>query len=314
MNKISIRDVKTAKNFNPRDNLNKEELEKIRSSMDERGQDDPIWLQEWPTGNPTNELIDGKHRLWCAKDLDWSEIGYVYKVVDDLAARELTLIRNAFGNRLNELEIARNVSMILDQVPRGNQTKKLAELANGLGRGRSTVEGYLTVWNGLCPDARIIAGKLLRGKLVKFERIAEISELHPDRKQKAILDDKIADMDDPIKVDSLIVSFLYGQEETKAESASSQSESDSGTEKSTEAAKKKLKYFTVAHMGKLKMAEVVRVESGGCWYKDAKSGKLVNLVEEFNLFLENVKADCLLSVNVKAELEKEAKRKIKVAA
>lgn len=65
-----------------------------RESIEAYGFVDPITVREHPTIVDAYEIIDGEHRWQAAQELGYTEVPVVVLVLDDTAARKLTVILN----------------------------------------------------------------------------------------------------------------------------------------------------------------------------------------------------------------------------
>lgn len=108
---VKINQIKTSKGFNAREALDRAEVQSLKLSMKAIGQQEEIILRK-----EDNELIDGLHRIAAAKALGWKTIDAKHVTVTDQEARILGLVSNNFGKRLNQLELGRNIFLILEGV------------------------------------------------------------------------------------------------------------------------------------------------------------------------------------------------------
>lgn len=171
--RIKLSEISIAKGFNPREKLDRANAQSIALSFRTVGQLDPILARKGDF-----ELIDGKTRIAAAKLIGWKSMECEIKDATDLEARTLALLKNKFGNRLNEFEIGKNVDGILNEIPKQKGREKMKiRLAKELGLQKKTLEDYLATFRMLHPEARKLSSYLIGKGVLKHKHVQEIRQL-----------------------------------------------------------------------------------------------------------------------------------------
>jgi ParB/RepB/Spo0J family partition protein len=216
--KMRISKVSTKRGFNPRERINRADVQALAASMKTVGQLQPIVIREGD-----NELVDGTHRLRAAQSLHWKEIEYRTVKVSDLEARILGLASNNFTKRLNVLELGRSIHLILEEPgKRGNKGKVKLKLAQQLGLSVSELESCLATYRNLHPHARELSSYAVRKGLLNVEQLRQIRQLNPT-KQIAILK-QIVDTPDSAEADGILASFMKVEKPIESEDSASRNE------------------------------------------------------------------------------------------
>jgi ParB/RepB/Spo0J family partition protein len=213
--RMRISKISMKRGFNPREKINRADIQALAASMKVVGQLQPIVIREGD-----NELVDGTHRLRAAESLHWKEIDCRPVKVSDLEARIVGLASNNFAKRLNVLEIGRSIHLILEEVGRrGNKGKVKLKLAQKLGLSVSELESCLATYRNLHPHARELSSYAVRKGLLNVEQLRQIRQLSPT-KQIAILK-QIVDTPDSAEADGVLSSFMKVEKATDSEDSSS---------------------------------------------------------------------------------------------
>ncbi|MGA3406141.1 MAG: ParB/RepB/Spo0J family partition protein [Candidatus Bathyarchaeia archaeon] len=203
---IKISQIKTSKRFNPREALDRTEVQSLKLSMKAIGQQEQIIVRE-----QDKELINGLHRIAAAKALGWKTIDAKLVTVTDQEARILALVSNNFGKRLNHLELGRNIFLILEGVnKREGRGEVKQQLANKLGLSVKEVEDCLATYRNLNPEARNLSSYAVGKRILHVEQLREIRQL-PAEKQVAILK-QVVKVKDAQAADRLVTAFLAAQD------------------------------------------------------------------------------------------------------
>ena len=207
---VKISQIKTSKGFNPRENLDRAEVQSLKLSMKALGQRDEITIRK-----EDNELINGLHRIAAAKALGWRTIDAKLVTVTDQEARILALVSNNFGKRLNQLELGRNIFLILEEVKkREGRGEVKEELAMKLGISVPELESCLATYRNLNPEARELSSYAVRKRVLRVEHLREIRQL-PGEKQVAVLK-QIVKVKDASAADRLVGAFLAAQDQPES--------------------------------------------------------------------------------------------------
>jgi hypothetical protein len=207
---VKINQIKTSKGFNAREALDRAEVQSLKLSMKAIGQQEEIILRK-----EDNELIDGLHRIAAAKALGWKTIDAKHVTVTDQEARILGLVSNNFGKRLNQLELGRNIFLILEGVKKREGREKVKEeLAMKLGISVPELESCLATYRNLSPEARELSSYAVRKRVLRVEHLREIRQL-PGEKQVAVLK-QVVKVKDASAADRLVGAFLAAQDQTES--------------------------------------------------------------------------------------------------
>jgi ParB/RepB/Spo0J family partition protein len=205
--KLPLNKVKTAKDFNPREALDRAQVDALALSMKTLGQLQAIEVREGD-----NELIDGKHRWAAAKKLRWKEIEVKTTRATDLEARIRALASNNFSKRLNHLELGKAVHFILkDTKKRKGRGMVKQQLAKQLGLSVKALEDCLATYQDLNPEARELSSYAVgKQHILTVEHLRDIRQL-PGEKQVAVLK-QIVKASDASTADRLVSGFMAAQE------------------------------------------------------------------------------------------------------
>lgn len=137
--------------FQPRRNMQQDELEALANSIKEQGIIQPIVVRN--VGNDGYEIIAGERRWRAAQLAGLSSVPVIIKDVPDEAALVIALIENIQRENLNPLEEA----IALDRlgVEFGLSHEKIA---SAVGKSRTTITNLLRVLN-LRPDVKLLLEK-----------------------------------------------------------------------------------------------------------------------------------------------------------
>ncbi len=137
--------------FQPRRNMQQEELEALANSIKEQGVIQPIVVRN--IGNDGYEIIAGERRWRAAQLAGLSSVPVIVKDVPDEAALVIALIENIQRENLNPLEEA----IALDRlgVEFGLSHEKIA---SAVGKSRTTITNLLRILN-LRADVKIFLEK-----------------------------------------------------------------------------------------------------------------------------------------------------------
>jgi ParB family transcriptional regulator, chromosome partitioning protein len=130
--------------FQPRTEFNKEALQELAESVMVHGVIQPITVRQ--IDNNKFQLISGERRLRASKMVGKKTIPAYVRKADDQEMLEIALIENIQREDLNAVEIAINYKRLIDEC---NLTQE--EMANRIGKNRSTVTNYLRLLK-LPPD------------------------------------------------------------------------------------------------------------------------------------------------------------------
>jgi ParB family chromosome partitioning protein len=100
--------------FQPRKQINQEELEALAQSIQQNGLINPITVRG-TNRSDVYEILAGERRYRAALLLHWDEIPVVIKQADDRTARAIALVENLQRTDLNPVEEAQGYQALLQQ-------------------------------------------------------------------------------------------------------------------------------------------------------------------------------------------------------
>jgi ParB family transcriptional regulator, chromosome partitioning protein len=122
--------------FQPRHDVDEQELAELASSIKSAGLLQPIVVRERPDGR--YEVIAGERRLRACRELGWTTIPVVKREVDDRTMLTLALIENLQRDDLSPVDEAQGYRRLIDDF--GMSQEAVAEV---VGKDRSTVANAL---------------------------------------------------------------------------------------------------------------------------------------------------------------------------
>ncbi len=151
---INVKQLRPGR-FQPRRTINDAELETLANSIKEQGILQPIVVRN-DGKDEGYEIIAGERRWRAAQLAGFSQVPVIVKEVNDEAALAIALIENIQRENLNPLEEAIALSRLGEEFGLSH-----AEIANAVGKSRTTVTNLLRVLN-LQPDVQTM---LERGQI-----------------------------------------------------------------------------------------------------------------------------------------------------
>ncbi len=178
--------------FQPRTDFDKESLDELTRSIQEKGIIQPITVRRFESGY---QLISGERRLRAAQEARLKQIpSYIIAVKTDEEMLELALIENIQREYLNPMEIATAYQRLIDEC---NLTPE--EIAKKVGKDRSTIANFIRL---LKLPLKIQEG--LRREKISMGHARALINL-PKEKIQLRLYDKIIDNDLSVrKVEDLV--------------------------------------------------------------------------------------------------------------
>ena len=137
INKLSITDLIRSK-FQPRKNFNKESLEELTNSINERGVIQPIIVRQSESQNNKYEIIAGERRWLAAQNAGLHEVPVVITEANDLKSLEFAIVENVQRHDLNSIEEANGYQRLIDEF--GYDQDKVAKF---IGKSRSHIANCL---------------------------------------------------------------------------------------------------------------------------------------------------------------------------
>ena len=113
-NKVSISSIVRNK-FQPRKNINKEQLEELTNSIKERGIIQPIIVRRQLGTSDKYEIIAGERRWQAAQNAGLHEVPVVEIQADDLKSLEFAIVENVQRDDLNPIEEANGYKKLIDE-------------------------------------------------------------------------------------------------------------------------------------------------------------------------------------------------------
>jgi len=137
INKLSITDLIRSR-FQPRKNFNKESLEELTNSINERGVIQPIIVRQSESQNNKYEIIAGERRWLAAQNAGLHEVPVVITEANDLKSLEFAIVENVQRHDLNSIEEANGYQRLIDEF--GYDQDKVAKF---IGKSRSHIANCL---------------------------------------------------------------------------------------------------------------------------------------------------------------------------
>jgi len=124
--------------FQPREKINRENLDKLKESISQQGIITPITVREKDKGY---EIIAGERRWLSAKELHMNKIpAYVLDLKTDQEVLEASLVENIQREDLNPIEIATSYKKLMEDCGLTHE-----EIARKVGMDRTTVTNYVRI-------------------------------------------------------------------------------------------------------------------------------------------------------------------------
>lgn len=131
---LDISQIKTS-SFQPRENFDPDQLKELTSSIKEKGVVQPVLVRPTEAGY---ELIAGERRLRAVKNLGFTKIPAIVKIVTNEEALELSLIENIQRQDLNAIEEAQAYRRLADEFKLSHE-----QISQAVGKDRVTVTNTL---------------------------------------------------------------------------------------------------------------------------------------------------------------------------
>lgn len=145
---INVKQLRPGR-FQPRRTINDAELETLANSIKEQGVLQPIVVRN-DGKDEGYEIIAGERRWRAAQLAGLNNVPVIVKEVNDEAALAIALIENIQRENLNPLEEAIALSRLGEEFGLSH-----AEIANAVGKSRTTITNLLRVLN-LQPDVQTL--------------------------------------------------------------------------------------------------------------------------------------------------------------
>ena len=165
---------------NPRKTFAEDELERLASSIRERGIIQPVVVRAIPTTPDAYEIVAGERRWRAAQLAGLHDIPVVVVEVDDRTSLEYAILENVQRSDLNPIEEAAGYQRLLNDF---RYTQE--ELSKVIGKSRSHLANIVRLLD--LPDGvkrRVIAGELTAG-----HARALLSVKNPEAVAKRVVDD-----------------------------------------------------------------------------------------------------------------------------
>ena len=137
INKLSITDLIRSR-FQPRKNFNKESLEELTNSINERGVIQPIIVRQSESQNNKYEIIAGERRWLAAQNAGLHEVPVVITEANDLKSLEFAIVENVQRHDLNSIEEANGYQRLIDEFEYDQE-----KVAKFIGKSRSHISNCL---------------------------------------------------------------------------------------------------------------------------------------------------------------------------
>ena len=137
INKLSISDLISSK-FQPRKNFDKENLQDLINSIQERGIIQPIIVRKSEDDKSKYEIIAGERRWLAAQKAGLHEVPVVITEADDLRSLEFAIVENVQRQDLNAIEEAKGYQRLIDEFSYDQE-----RVAKFIGKSRSHITNCL---------------------------------------------------------------------------------------------------------------------------------------------------------------------------
>ena len=137
INKLSISDLISSK-FQPRKNFDKENLQDLINSIQERGIIQPIIVRKSADDKSKYEIIAGERRWLAAQKAGLHEVPVVITEADDLRSLEFAIVENVQRQDLNAIEEAKGYQRLIDEFSYDQE-----RVAKFIGKSRSHITNCL---------------------------------------------------------------------------------------------------------------------------------------------------------------------------
>ena len=137
INKLSISDLLSNK-FQPRKTFNKDSLQDLTNSIQERGIIQPIIVRKSSDNSSKYEIIAGERRWLAAQKAGLHEVPVVITNVDDLKSLEFAIVENVQRNDLNAIEEALGYQRLIEEFSYDQE-----KVAKFIGKSRSHIANFL---------------------------------------------------------------------------------------------------------------------------------------------------------------------------
>ncbi len=137
INRLSISDI-VRNQFQPRKNINQENLNDLANSIKERGIIQPIIVRRSKNENTKYEIIAGERRWLAAQKAGLHEVPVVITEADDLKSLEFAIVENVQRDDLNAIEEAQGYKRLIDDFSYDQD-----KVAKFIGKSRSHISNCL---------------------------------------------------------------------------------------------------------------------------------------------------------------------------
>ena len=137
INKLSISDLISSK-FQPRKNFDKENLQDLINSIQERGIIQPIIVRKSADDKSKYEIIAGERRWLAAQKAGLHEVPVVITEADDLRSLEFAIVENVQRHDLSAIEEAKGYQRLIDEFSYDQE-----RVAKFIGKSRSHITNCL---------------------------------------------------------------------------------------------------------------------------------------------------------------------------
>ena len=138
-NKLSISDLISNK-FQPRKNFDKENLQDLINSIQERGIIQPIIVRKSNIDKSKYEIIAGERRWLAAQKAGLHEVPVVITEADDLKSLEVAIVENVQRHDLSAIEEAKGYQRLIDEFSYDQE-----KVAKFIGKSRSHITNCLRI-------------------------------------------------------------------------------------------------------------------------------------------------------------------------
>ena len=136
-NKVILSEIISNK-YQPRKNIDEENLEDLTNSIKERGVIQPIIVRRSSLENSKYEIIAGERRWLAARKAGLHDIPVIVTEADDLKSLEFAIVENVQRQDLNPLEEAQGYKRLIDEFSYDQE-----KVSKFIGKSRSYITNSL---------------------------------------------------------------------------------------------------------------------------------------------------------------------------
>lgn len=166
--------------FQPRTNINTEQLEELAASIVQLGVIQPVTVRRVQKGH--YELIAGQRRYLAAQMAGLQSVPAYVRLANDQAMLELALVENIQRQEMDPIEIALSYQRLIEECQLTQE-----EMSSRVGKKRSTIANYLRL---LKLNDLIQAG--LRDNMISMGHARALINVEDEDEQLSLYEDIIA--------------------------------------------------------------------------------------------------------------------------